>query len=104
MTDPVKAKIIEMVPEIMELVAIGAPVRANKENIYSTRPITLADVLRAIRSIKDKYRLELGFYKNDLEMCDVGFSPNVSVSWNLTVDFDGQSDEVKAFVGKLLGV
>lgn len=97
MTDPVKAKIIELVPEIEDF---------DENDALVQRKITLADVLRAIPqrhtiefSLTDPGILELG--------CDIYPSENSYVKWckwNLTADYDNQTQEVKDFIGRLIGV
>lgn len=53
-------------------------------------PPGLADVLRAIRT-------------EDLPFLDECEASLLSI-WNLTTDYDGQTQEVKEFIDKLLGV
>lgn len=104
--DPTKQKIIELVPELSK------PWESYDEqgNFHEDeRPITLADVLRAI----DKVRIDVsvssfgGFEIWSKE----GLANNIFVlenspkwKWNLTTDYDGQTQKVKEFIGKLLGV
>lgn len=91
MTDPVKARIIELVPArgfvgmCMECRFIS---RYGMEDYHShdctrDRPITLPDVLRAISILYTGYG---------------------EIKWNLLFDYDGQTQEVKDFIGKLLWV
>lgn len=79
MKDPVKQKIQELVPEIITL-----------ETYPIGRPIQLADVLRAIEKIKGN--------QDDFELNQWPFE------WNLSTDYDGQSDETKRFIGELLNI
>lgn len=128
--DKTKVKIIELVPEIMEL-KFGCFVKIDEalpERVTALRtiarhdfiitdvtrewwpvselnilgrPISLADVLRAIdttnRSIavntKGLFEEEVGYEDTEL-----------GERWNLTTDFDGQTQEVKDFIGSLLNV
>lgn len=131
MKDPVKQKIQELNPEIMELkfdcriesstgtIGVFTGVRLNGEvfEIYSNppgyihsipsklsvilgRPIQLADVLRAIpiglhlKSLGEQVRLVKDDEGSDVEL----------EYWDLTTDYDSQSDETKRFIGELLGV
>jgi hypothetical protein len=96
MNDPVKAKIIELVPDIKNSDIF--------ESIPTYRPITLADVLRVVT---DKFAISLGEGRFSLAFGDIHFSDVFTVksfTWNLFADYDNQTDEVKAFIGKLLGV
>jgi hypothetical protein len=76
MTDPIKQRIQELVPEVMEL----AP------DFAFGSPITLAVVLRAI----DKLRyVNWDTFRN---------------RWNLVKDnYDEQTQKTKEFIGSLLG-
>lgn len=72
------------------------------------RPITLADVLRAIGQQYGDSRLmvnNLGgfriYYSGDVMP---GWEDVGSPRWNLSQDLDGQSEETKAFISKILGV
>lgn len=87
MTDPAKAKIIEAVPELVPNCSYGGTIK-------TARPITLADVLRAIQKVSDYSAASLGGFTRDM----------LNLGWNLTTDYDGQTAEVKEFLGKLLGV
>lgn len=109
MNDPVKAKIIELVPEIRE----GCKCRTYADGSYCSlpRPITLADVLRAIEMCKGYGDQLLMDSDGSMEYHAVnllaGTEPEnemFTATWNLTTDFDNQTDELKAFVGKLIGV
>lgn len=107
MIDPVKAKLIELLPEIEQVC------RGKRENHYCPncdnsigRPITLADVLRAIEEVGGT---ELYAVLADGEIWNVNGiqgvkSYGVGITWNLALDYDNQTQEVRAFIGKLLGV
>lgn len=86
-TDPIKARIQSLVPEILEEVIIG-------------RPVGLADVLRAMQP-QVKYYVGCDGYFYDWN--DDGLIC-LDVKWNLSTDYEGQSDECKRFIGELLGV
>lgn len=107
--DKVKARLIELVPEIRSVsdVRCGCGVYYCAKNTtnckrieINERPITLADVLRAIAkagttiNIREHGRL----WKNDSE----GFQPGET--WNLALDFDNQTPETRAFIGSLIDV
>lgn len=71
-------------------------------------PITLAVVLRAIEKANTPYFLELSTYHEELLL---GYYEKpkregyyTHAYWNLTKDYDDQSEETKAFIGKLLEV
>lgn len=93
--DPTKQKIIELVPELSK------PWESYDEqgNFHEDeRPITLADVLRAILTMKGS----IDSFKFDQILSKlVGYEDSC---WNLTTDYDGQTQKVKDFIGKLLGV
>lgn len=145
MTDKIKSKIIEAVPEIIELKfgckiisevwgelvirGKGARGRKDTEDTYEAidegfiksnsvgscfvpessikeilgRPITLADVLRAISTSFDEGNIEAGSWGVAVDGSFFRAYRRYE-KWNLTADYDGQSDEVKSFIGKLLGV
>ena len=150
MNDPVKAKIIELVPDIMELAygclviykffgdlgtfeakcryshRVGNRHYVIDENdhvhfVYSKevgkeelkvlgRPITLADVLRAMEKISDETRVWMGvlttgqIFHNAPHNDSNAFYQIIDCTWNLATHYDGQTQEVKDFIGKLLGV
>jgi hypothetical protein len=96
MKDLVKQKIIELVPE-PEGVNYACP----RCSLY---PNTLADVLRAI----DEYGIAIRVDQNGTFWRVIRDEPfrdedGASIWWNLTTDFDGQTDEVKTFIGSLIG-
>lgn len=66
------------------------------------RPITLADVLRAIRENgKLVYVREDGSFYLEDEPLQIYYS---GYFWNLALDWDNQTQKVKDFLGRLLGV
>lgn len=124
--DPVKQKIVELLPEILEL-KFGCRIedfgtlrticgyRAGGDYLtddgywwtYSMltqrkyldilgRPITLADVLRAILKRYSPFAQSVVFGASDVQ--------ELLGMFNLTTDYDGQTQEVKDFIGKLIGV
>lgn len=134
--DPVKAKIVELVPEIVQLkfgcwvkdkdgeamlmrdykpckntsghtdMYEGKNERGNTVITFFDevigRPITLADVLRAIQGTDRVIGID---YWGRFIGCDENLN-NVRMfaEWNLTTDYDNQTQEVRTFIGKLLGV
>lgn len=157
MNDPVRAKIIELVPEIVELKhgfrfeekpAFGSSLRNDThqgEKIFTVlmpttdgkkwivmidggfqhvptdqiegwhipigRPITLADVLRAVEETKGPHDEMMVATNGEMEYYAVnllsGPAPENEVfteTWSLTSDYDGQTQEVKDFIGKLLNI
>lgn len=129
MNDPVKAKIIELVPEILSVNPTvfknkvgnwqysyidGAGLNQHSEEfgMYSSafdamlgsgrlecRSITLADVLRAIEEAQEF------FWTRKADEYEIkGGTARVIVEWDLTTDYDGQTQEVKDFIGSLLGL
>lgn len=112
--DPIKAKIIELVPEIMgdwsgcDVCGTMCSGMCDNDEGPTARPITLADVLRAILATDLANRTNVlvesgGFIsKRKWEGNEHKFISGAE--WNLTADYDGQTQEVKEFIGKLLGV
>lgn len=97
MTDLTKQRIIELMPEIAERpftqVKNGDPF----SSVNYEPAIALADVLRAMdRGIMvDRNGI---FY-------DLNPRPlNIGNAWKLEYDYDGQTQETKDFIGKLIGV
>ena len=82
----VRAAIISAVPEIVQY----APVAVRVE-----RPITLADVLRAIRETKKAITV-------DAHGC-IRYRDTLG-SWNLALHLDDQSPEVHEFLANMLHV
>lgn len=141
MTDLTKAKIIELVPEIMEL-KFGCEVMPHEDtdeddvytilqkhgNFYQVqkvdredcgvttfgehagfrilgRPITLADVLRAIAATEGMFaRIDS---RGTFEHWWTGDVMNASwergLVWNLALDYDNQTEVTKRFIGSLIG-
>lgn len=89
----IKAKLIELVPEKADA------------SIYD-KTITLADILRAIGTLK--YRVlgidMFGFFLEWEVSANTYHIMMPGARWNLTTDYDGQTQEVKDFIGSLLGV
>jgi hypothetical protein len=99
MNDPIKAKIIEAVPEIYNRFNSGTPDSHGWSVSVQDNRITLPDVLRAI----PKHGLVMHLTQHFLFLSYVG-NEEILIDWNLTLDWDGQTDEVKKFIGSLLGV
>lgn len=99
MTDPIKQRIIELVPEIVvnphaQLIGHDRKVTYFAE----TRSITLADILLAIGK---------SGHSNSLISCMIhkdGVFSIFDMVWNLLLDYDNQTDETKASIGTLLGI
>jgi hypothetical protein len=94
MTDPIKARIQSLCPDIMTSVS---PTNAAADNGYEIlgSPITLAVLLRA--TVKKKGSLQSVIYDGDAE--------ELLKSWNLAKDnYDDQTKETQEFIGSLLGV
>lgn len=85
MTDPIKAKIIELSPDLQWASLEYSP--------------TLTDVLQAI----PKHGLVMHLTPHFLYLSYSG-DEEILIDWNLAVDWNGQTDETRAFIGKLLGV
>lgn len=102
-TDPIRAKIVELVPEI-ETRTFTYSLGHRINIIAPDQRITLADVLRAIETIYDKkvrnVKLWSGAEINEMKEEQAA----VTRRWNLTTDYDNQTQEVKEFLGSLLGV
>lgn len=116
---PVKAKIVELVPGIRtyenRCYGCGFGFEFCKCTPKSTewfkdRPITLADVLRAIGDehrylegygVKAPLGIDMLGEFRALGMMDGAY---LDAQWNLTTDYDNQDQSVKDFIGKLLGV
>lgn len=99
MNDKIKAKIIELVyPTSRESSGEMAARMGNQ--------LGLADVLRAIHSSRycDAHLVD---DEGDFWVWRSGpTSPHevTGITWNLTTDYDGQTQEMKDFIGKLIGV
>lgn len=119
--EAVRAKVIEAVPEIVEAheacggrgwYAEGTSARsicACRTGKVDTRPITLADVLRAMGDEPG----EEGVVLNTAgDMCVMTLvdgeamrkAPGTIVRWNLALPLDEQEPEVIEFLAKVLGV
>jgi len=94
--DKVKQKIIELVPSLKNGGKVICGCGYREDAI-----IQLADVLRAIEKSGNGVNVSMatngniGYWfddKKDLK------------NWNLTTDYDHQTQEVKDFIGRLLGV
>lgn len=111
MQDPIKSKIIELVPDIARTVALTQVVNGKKkvvEEVDLVEDITLAVVLRAILKMqpanKTLITLECDgqFLTHDFSRSSVAM---LGPTWNLAKDnFDGQTPECQAFIGSLLDV
>lgn len=107
--DPVRAKIIELVPEIADRDVKYCSLKNCW--IDEHRPITLPDVLRAIGSSRERHGFTIDSQGDKLVMFWSTKDPEnpdhsilVRERWNLAVGYDGQTQAVKDFIGKLLGV
>lgn len=91
-------KIIELVPEIRYL-NYGTEYQKLRRNFS---PITLADVLRVIpigvymKSLGEQVRF-VTYGEEGEELAGIEY-------WDLTTDLEGQSEETKAFLSKILGI
>lgn len=94
MTDPIKAKIQELVP-IERLECECGHIMHNPDKSLFL-PVTLAVVLRAIQTSGDWYFS--GVADNQL----VFEQRSQYFYWDLTKNFDDQTLECKAFIGSLL--
>lgn len=93
-------KIISLVPDI-EREWYGC-----EAGVTHDRPITLADVLRAITLSEQKVYVTLGTkYLPQLEMIWDNLDAEIGREyWILSKDLDGQSDLTKRFISNILGV
>lgn len=96
MTDPIKAKIQELCPDVKSV----TPVCGNKEcDCAPYFDITLAVVLRAIQKTDYQSFLNLILESDKITL----ESRSKMVDWNLEHDnYDAQSQETKDFIGSLL--
>jgi len=121
MTDPIKAKIIELCPDVMEYKNVGlrkgrweCECGATNGSIFTacqscrtekpkiSNDITLAVVLRAVEKARTIEQPVLRVYA-DGEM--VVHEEHRRIFWNLAKDnYDEQSQETKDFIGTLLDV
>lgn len=98
-------RIIELVPEIEECRTCGWKTNhngmcVNCRGIIERRPITLADVLRAIGRVSQRVSWSV---TQEGRFYDISHD-NCGPIWNLAVNYEDQSDETKAFIAKILGV
>ena len=95
MTDPIKAKIQELCPDVLTKSG-GLKVSFERE-----WPITLAVVLRAIGKIIPKFVIHVNKGSVFFPKQHIGSN----LVWNLEHDnYDQQSQECKQFIGSLLGI
>lgn len=107
--DKVKATIIEFIPEIgkTEINIRTKSSHSRLQNIvgWHDRPIQIFDVLQAIPVANengDYYAISsTGVFLT--VNCETGEVEYSDVQWNLLHDYDNQTAEVKAFIGKLIG-
>lgn len=114
--DKVRAKIIEAVPEIVVMKRKKYAVTEGEFNsddpsyayklVKTYRPITLADVLRAMPVTNDlRYSVDSRGYIWEEHTTGARMHGVRHVAtWNLALSYDDQTDEVKEFIGKVLGV
>lgn len=112
MNDLVKARIIELVPDIHQRWkdSFYVPVRngAGKDSYSDSEeyvdenpeftPVQLHDVLRALEYVP------IGFVLQLHQHGDAFFFQENQPYWNLATDYDSQEQHVKDFIGTLLGV
>jgi hypothetical protein len=109
--EKVRAKIIEAVPEIGTPRPVPCPscepgcLVLHQE--YSYRPITLADVLRAMKNAQWSVNAHGTFWRT-IEYPNGGFDSkgfaNEGGKWNLALPLDEQEPEVIEFLHKILCV
>lgn len=94
MNDLIKEKIIEL---------LGMECKVNGcKDVYDPCPhceFSLADVLQAM----EKNNVRLASYENGHYYVQSNVAELVA-TWNLITDYDGQTQETRTFIGKLLGV
>lgn len=101
-------KIIELVPDYKfthcMVPACDDFAECDSESHFA--PIALADVLRAIGTVKEGhgYLREPSILRESEFTFSLVDTPDIRIDWNLSTDLDGQSDETKAFINKVLGV
>lgn len=112
--DSVKAKIIELVPEIasrggMCIAKSPHPEKCEYETVY--REITLADVLRAIGNSRERHGFTIDAQGDKLVMFwstkdpeNPDHSTLLRERWNLALSYDNQDQPTKDFIGKLIGI
>jgi hypothetical protein len=105
MTDPTKAKIIELFPEDFSREYTDmAGIKHYKHQRSEDPSISLADILRALNKVDPKNKLHVRTSGNIGVISPVSPMTHVYILWNLRADYDGQTQEVKDFIGKLLGL
>lgn len=96
MTDPIRAKIIKLVPDVeLRRTNRGLP------GVLFEPAITLADVLRALPI--GIHLKTLGEQTRMIAYDEEGAHEGIEW-WDCTTDYDGQTQEVKEFIGSLLNV
>lgn len=106
-TDPIKAKIQELCPDVMDWKYVEGPGGSLGGEKAQVKDITLAVVLRAINqlmgdwvavSTEGRFWTQKG--SEPIHLVDIPF-----LQWKLHDDnYDVQSEECKQFIGNLLGV
>lgn len=101
-TDPIKAKIIELVPDL------DCPVEESEGEACLAHKIRLADVLRALgkHDPEGKLPFHVDAMGNLRTLAPVAgkLVSHIHAQWNLATDYDSQTQDVKDFIGTLLGV
>lgn len=104
MIDPIKAKIIELCPDVMGKPRKRGQIGLLPENF--DKDITLAVVLRAVQSLGNdnlNRHWVINRYGEFLKDRDDIPAADVGPRWNLEHDnYDQQSEETRAFIGQLL--
>lgn len=112
MTDPIKSKIQELCPDVMEgETNYRTTTKSGRQEIegWQQKPLTLAVVLRAIAQATLDAGCPFvvdsaGQIYDVREQDEVGYLKTTRASWNLEKNYDQQSGECKQFIGSLLGV
>jgi hypothetical protein len=105
MTDPIKAKIQELCPDVIRPEICVIP---DCNMHHCIKKITLAVVLRAILKANPRsYMVDI--VGNFWEWTSMDTAPKelggIGATWNLEHDnYDQQTEECKRFIGSLLGV
>lgn len=103
--DPTKTKLIELIPEIVTR-ASDLCRKVGDDHAFKNAyiEITLADVLRAIgKSYSITFAMDThGAFEWRTFMNGEVLVRPCGVQWNLTKDFDGQAQETKEFIGRLI--
>lgn len=94
-TDPIKQKIQELCPDVMEPKFFDLP----EATVKMQKIITLAVVLRAIQKLFREGTLQGGYNNTILAFGDTAWR------WNLEHDnYDAQTRETQLFIGSLLNI